>query len=286
MLRRRAARYPVRMTSGAAPGLDRILVSCLMVALPSPRRLRHFERSVSDYCRQTHPSRELVVVLDRGDPDARDAMAAHLAALRRDDIRVVEPSRKLSLGALRNASIVESRGDVLCVWDDDDMHHPARVRTQLAELVRARARSIVLVDVLQYFSAARALHWTNWQATTPKGLPGTLMFRRSATVRYPEAGPESARSEDMAGIAQLQAAGGYVGMAGAPHLYVYVFHGANTWAENHHAAFARDLTVGQARLRRHEALLRRGLSAFDFGSGDVAVTGPQGVAFALAGGAR
>jgi len=253
-----------------------------MVALPDPRRLVHFRRSVADFARQTHPSRELVVVLDRGDPATRDAMVAHVASLRRDDVRVVEPREKLTLGALRNVSVAEARGAVVCLWDDDDMHHPERVRTQLAELLRAGAQALILEEALQYFPGARALHWTNWGSVWSKGLPGTLMFRRFAPVRYPEEGPDARRGEDMIGIAQLQASGAFAAMAGAPHLYVYVSHGANTWGDEHHASLARDRSIPLARMRRNEALLRRRLRAFDFGPGDVAVLARDAVAFTIA----
>jgi glycosyltransferase involved in cell wall biosynthesis len=276
-----AARYSLRVTIAA--DTDRSLVSCLMVTLPAKQRLSYFRRSVADYCRQTHPARELVVVVDRGDPEARAEAIEHIASLRRDDIRVVEPADKLTLGALRNVSIAEARGDALCVWDDDDMHHPARVATQLREMTRAGARALVLEEALQYFPATRTLLWTRWREIASRGLPGTLMFRRSEVVRYPEAGPDAARSEDMAGIAQLQSAGAFCPMAGAPHLYVYVSHGANTWDDDHHAKIARDLAIPQARLWRNEALMRRGIAPFDFGPGDLTVKGRDGVAFVIAG---
>ena len=274
------ARYPPRvMTIAAEP--DRTLVSCLMVTLPSPLRLPFFRRSVADYCRQSHPTRELVVVLDRGDPDARDAMIAHVESLGRDDVRVIEPAEKLTLGALRNVGVAEARGDVVCHWDDDDWFHPERVRAQVAELARAGAQSLVLEDALHYFPVERTLHWTNWRATAPRGLPGTLMFCRSVPVRYPESGPEAAKGEDTAAIAQLQAHGGFRAMPGAPHLYVYVSHGANTWDASHHSMLARELSISQSLLRRREGQLREGVRPFEFGPGEVAVRGYNGVALTL-----
>jgi len=260
---------------------DRTFVSCLMVALPSSLRLPFFRRSVADYCRQTHPRCELVVVLDRGDPVAREAMLAHLASLARDDVRVIEPAGKLTLGALRNVGVAEARGDVVCHWDDDDWFHPERVRAQVAELARAGAQSLVLEDALHYFPVERTLHWTNWRATAPRGLPSTLMFCRSVPIRYPESGPEAAKGEDTAAIAQLQAHGGFRAMPGVPHLYVYMSHGANTWDAGHHAMLARELSISQALLRRREARLREGLRPFEFGPGEVSVRGYNGVALTL-----
>jgi len=252
-----------------------------MPALPDPARLDAFRRSVADYCRQTHPRCELVVVLDRGDPVAREAMLAHVASLDRDDIRVVEPAEKLTLGALRNVSVARARGEVLCHWDDDDRFHPDRVRAELAELSRTGAQALVLEDVLLYSPEKRTLRWTNWRATEPKGLPATLMVRREAALRYPEVGPESCRHEDTAAIRDLQARGGYRTMAGAAHLYVYVSHAANTSGAAHLAMLARELAISRSLLARREAGLRERLRAFDFGPGAVTVCGYNGVAFTL-----
>ena len=266
-----------------AADLDRVLVSCLMPALPDPARLDAFRRSVADYCRQTHPRCELVVVLDRGDPDARAAMLAHLASLARDDVRVVEPAEKLTLGALRNVSVARARGEVLCHWDDDDWFHPDRVRAELAELSRTGAQALVLEDALLYFPAERTLHWSNWRATEPKGLPGTLMFRRAAAVPYPDTGPEAFRGEDTTAITRMQGQGGYRAMAGAAHLYVYVCHAANTSGAAHLAMLVRELAISRTLLARREAELRERLRAFDFGPGAVTVCGYNGVVFTIEG---
>jgi glycosyltransferase involved in cell wall biosynthesis len=259
------------------------LVSCLMVALPVRQRVAYFRKSVADYCRQTHPWRELVVVLDQGDAGARAEMVGHVASLARDDIRVVEPPGKLTLGGLRNLSVVEARGDVLCTWDDDDGHHPERVALELAELERSGARWVMLLDAMQYFAQERTLYWTNWHATGMRGFSGSLMFRRSAQIRYPESGPESERGEDTAAILGLHGGGGFRAIPDVPYLYVYVKHDSNTWSDAHHRGLVERLSISVARLRRREPQLRSGLAYFDFGPGEVTVRGYNGVAFTFPG---
>src|SRR5579863_5497970 len=113
------------------PDTADIVVSCLMVTLAVPERLFYLQRSVGDYCRQTHRNKELVIVLDLGPRETKMAIAEHIRSLQRNDIRVVDPGRKLSLGALRNIARENARGDVHCQWDDDDLHHPERVERQL-----------------------------------------------------------------------------------------------------------------------------------------------------------
>ena len=56
-----------------------LMVSCLMVTIALPERAPYLRRSVADYCRQTHSNRELVIVLDSGQPEAKAAIAEHSA---------------------------------------------------------------------------------------------------------------------------------------------------------------------------------------------------------------
>lgn len=264
------------------PDADHVKVSCLLVALPIPQRLRYFSRSVAAYCRQTHSNTELVIVLDEGTADARASIAAQVASLGRQDIRIVEPPGKRSLGALRNVSVDDARGEILCQWDDDDLHHPQRVERQLEALLASGGDAVYLEDAMQFFPDSRMLYWTNWRATEAKGLPGTLMCRRAVPIRYPETGADARLGEDSAVALRLQRQGGFHVLTGAPYLYVYVSHGANSWGDEHHRMLARELGISKALLRRRETQLREGLAPFDFGPGVVTVQGYNGLAFTLA----
>lgn len=260
-------------------------VSCLMVTLPVPHRLPYLRQSVADYCRQTHPRRELVVVLDQGDAQARADIVSHVAALGRDDIRIVDPAGKHTLGALRNRSVEHARGDLVCQWDDDDRYHPERLARQAAVMDRERAAALCLEDTFHFFAATRTLHLLNFRMTNQQAFPGSLMMRREVAPRYPESGASAERGEDSAGLAQLRSAGHLGVFSGLPYLYVYVAHGANTWNDGHHRMLTERLSTSRALLRRNEAEWRAGLAAYDFGPGEVTVRGYNGVAFTLGQGA-
>jgi glycosyltransferase involved in cell wall biosynthesis len=263
---------------------DRPLISCLMVTLPVPARLAAFRRSLADYRRQTWPNRELVIVLDQGRAEDRAAIRAAVAASDRGDIRIVEPEGALTLGALRNVSMGAARGDIVCLWDDDDRYHPERLATQLGALRQSGRLASCLSEVMQYFPAHRRLYLTNWTAT-PLGIkPAALICRRTALIPYPETGPDARLGEDLVVLTELKQRDGIHGLAGLPHLYVYVSHGLNTCGDDHHQMIASELAVSQGLLRRREATLREGLAAFDFGPDEVAVEGRNGPAFTLPGG--
>jgi len=258
------------------------LVSCLMVTRPAPDRLARAELSVGDYLRQTFPARELVVVLDpRADRAAVQVLKARLASLARPDIRLVEPPDVSSLGMLRNASLTAARGDLLCIWDDDDRHHPERIARQAAALAESGAAGLCLQHIAHYFAQERRLYVTNWIKTDATGLPSSLLVRRDSGITYPETGPDADLGEDMVPLRQLQAAGGLALLADAPHLYVYVFHGGNSWGAAHHRRLATELGLSEGLLRRREAALRAGLAAFDFGPEPIRIQGHAGAAFAL-----
>ncbi|HEX4198471.1 MAG TPA: glycosyltransferase family A protein [Caulobacteraceae bacterium] len=257
------------------------LISCLMVTLPVPGRLEGLKRSLDCYLRQTHERRELVVVMDRAAGAGGEAVEAHIASLGRDDLRMVKPHGALTLGALRNISLASAAGDVVCQWDDDDLHHPERLERQFAALARSDAEGLCLQEVMQFFPSERALYGANWRATEATAHPGTLMAWRRSPIRYPETGAAARLGEDLEVVRQMQRRGGFGVLAGAPHLYVYVSHGGNSWNEAHHRMLATRLGLSQGLLRRREAALREGLAAFDFGPGAVTVQGANGPAFVL-----
>jgi glycosyltransferase involved in cell wall biosynthesis len=257
------------------------MVSCLLVTLPVAQRFAHLKRSIASYCRQTYRDTELIIVLDPGPADARAAIEGHVAALGRDDIRIVASPQRVSVGALRNLSLGSARGDFVCQWDDDDLHHPERVERQRGALIESNSQGVLLEEVMQFFPGSRKLYCTNWRATESKGHPGTLMCRRSAPIRYANSGPDAQLGEDTAVVRQLQRHGALHILKGAPHLFVYVSHGDNSFPDDHHRMLARELSISQALLRRREAQLRDGLRSFDFGSGDLTVEGYNGVAFTI-----
>jgi hypothetical protein len=254
-----------------------------MVTLPAPARLPHLKRSLADYCRQTHHPRELIVVLDAGTPQARAAVRREVEALGRTDIRVIAPDGSLTLGALRNISLAQARGEILSTWDDDDFHHPERIERQLAALLDHDALATCLQEILQYFPQAGRLYLTNWSATPARAAPPSLMWRASAPVSYPEKGPEARLGEDVVVIGQLQALGDFHCQSAAAHLYVYVSHGGNTCSASHHQMLAERLAISRGLIRRREGALREGLAAFDFGPAGASVEGSNGPAFELPG---
>jgi hypothetical protein len=211
-------------------------VSCVMV---SRNRLEWVRRSIDCYLAQTYAHRELVIVRDPSVPIGD--VEAYVASLRRDDIRLVRPDGPLRLNELRNLSFARASGELFCQWDDDDLSHPDRVRIQAEVLLEHDVIASLLQDEFEYFVDSGELYWANWESTPLACLPGTLMVRRDAGANYPMESSFSERSEDSAVLFGLAQPVAIVG--GAPYLYVYSFHGDNTWGESHRRALVQHLVV-------------------------------------------
>jgi glycosyltransferase involved in cell wall biosynthesis len=251
------------------------LVSCLMVTLGSAPRLPMVTRAIAAFRTQTHRARELVIVV--GSAGEAAALEAIVPAQADAAIRIVAAPRPgLTLGALRNLAVARAHGDVVCQWDDDDLHHPERIAAQLDAL--AGYDACLLGEVMLLDAAARTLRWANWAETEAGGHPGTLMAKRSRMPAYPESGPSASLGEDLA-VWKLLAANPVGRLRAVPHLYVYVSHGDNSWSAEHHRMLAERLALSRGLLRRREASIRTGLAPF--GLDGMEVCGSNGPAFIL-----
>ncbi len=212
------------------------LISCLMVTRD---RLRLAKAAITSFALQTHPNRELVIVTD-GDERYRDALARFVAAAGIEGVRVVVPDQAdLPLGQLRNIAIAEARGTIVCQWDDDDYSHPERLAVQAHYMAAQDAGACLLTDHLQLIERDRILYWVDW---TDGGrfqgqdqlAPGTLMMAREIAPAYPEDGPFARRGEDSVLLAALFDSVPVAHLHGQGQLWLYTYHGANTFPEEHH----------------------------------------------------
>jgi glycosyltransferase involved in cell wall biosynthesis len=228
----------VRVAEPLAPPPPALMVSCVMVTLD---RLALAKRAIRSYADQSHPNRELVIVTD-GTPRYREALERHVEAAGVPGVRFVCPEPGGTLGALRNRSFAEARGDVVCQWDDDDCSHPDRLRVQLDDMRARGARASFMTDHLHLVADQRMLCWVDWTLGGGEGtsrlFPGTLMMFADPRFRYPESGPYARQGEDSVLLEQIHAAVPVAHLSGAGHLYLYEYHGRNTFSRAHHLNLA------------------------------------------------
>jgi glycosyltransferase involved in cell wall biosynthesis len=254
------------------------LVSCVMVTRGAPR-LPFVERATRAFARQTYANRELVVVLDAADDAERARTAARIMATAAENVRVVHAPGTPSLGRLRNLGIESARGDLVCVWDDDDLHHRTRLERQVEALAASGSTATFLTSMFHLFVSTRELFWTSYKRALQRCIPATGMFRRSIAARYPEDGPESMRHEDREFCLRLFPEGPVHLVDDAPHLYVYVNHGQNTSGDEFHRKMAASLSLSRGRICRARHLVDAALDGAESGMDQVSVEGSNGHAF-------
>ena len=199
------------------------MVSCLMVTADRPHLAA---RAIDCFDRQTHRNSELVII-DDGGTDYRPIIER---SSRPEDIRYVRVRARadVTLGELRNESMIAAHGDWMIQWDDDDWYHPGRIAIQLDHAVRAGRGASALRWTLMRVLASGGGTWT-YRADSGVATPGTLLFRRTDR-RY----PPKARNEDGVFMREVRRELGLAVMDEShANLFVRVHHGANTWGHDH-----------------------------------------------------
>jgi glycosyltransferase involved in cell wall biosynthesis len=194
------------------------LVSCLCI---TQNRLPFLRRAVECFRNQTYQHRELVVLYQADDRVTRD----YLARARGPSIRPVEvpSSPRLRLGSLRNLSLQAGSGDYVALWDDDDWHSPDRLTEQLAAIRRTCKRGCLLCRCVILDAVGQSAYVSGrrtWEMT--------LVAERMAVPPY----ADLTKGEDTPVIFQMMRARTLT-FLDRPHLYVYVYHGRNTWDRSH-----------------------------------------------------
>lgn len=205
-------------------------VSCITVTQDGRREL--FADAVRCLSEQTHRDKELVVVHDgdvRADRELRAIVASEAPGIDAS-IRRCEPAL---LGDLRQLGVETATGEFVCQWDDDDLSHPTRLELQLSHLDGAAADACFLTEQLHLYAASGELYVEDWTVDRFPlcYVPGSLLARRRSLPPY----RSLSNGEDTQLVFDLLSGGRRVtGLQDSAHLFVYVFHGTNSFDERHH----------------------------------------------------
>lgn len=202
-------------------------ISCLTVTKDT-RRLPLLKQSILDFCRQSYPNKELVIVSD-GSADYAQQIDDWVERLKREEIRHIYVPGQRSLGVIRNISVRHATGEYICQWDDDDLNHPLRLEHQFRYMQQQDADVSFFEDQLQYFYDTRELLWVSWK---PDLIPGTLMCRKKCLQQNPYLDLE--RGEDACLREVLRERTRLAVVSGAGYLTIYTYSGLNVYSRKHH----------------------------------------------------
>ena len=193
------------------------LVSCVM---PTHGRLIPARFAIQCFQTQTYLDRELVLVCK----DEGSEVAKYVEALADPRIRLAVATDAKTVGDLRNRAISLAAGDLICVWDDDDLYAPDRISTQLSLLQATNVAAAFLLREMLWSPRDARLGITQERLFQEN----TLLAWRSALPPYPSV----VRGGDTSLVDQLKRSQ-RLGAIDDPAAYIYVWHGQNIWDPAH-----------------------------------------------------
>jgi glycosyltransferase involved in cell wall biosynthesis len=272
---------PIQQTAPAVLKAKLPLISCVMVTLD---RLTLAKRAIHSFATQSYPERELVIVTD-GASIFRQSLERYVSALGLDQVRFVwVDEERPALGHLRNISMDAAAGEIICQWDDDDYSHPERLTIQAGHMLRQSAAACLFTDHLHYMQEHRVLCWIDWTLDgacegAARLAPGTLMMLKDNRFRYPEEGPFARQGEDSVLLESLYHSVNVAPLSGAGHLWLYQYHGANTFSREHHYHM-NSCRTSNAQLHENAEKIREAARHYPIPK-PYFVVGREGPAFAL-----
>ncbi len=224
------------------------VVSCLMVTANRPAQARV---SVECYRRQSWPNRRMTIV-DTGTDDALERWLNEI------DDRSINYKRiergKMTQGDVRNAAIQRARGDYLCVWNDDHLHHPFRIEAQMKAMATSHADACML---------DRLMIW--WPYSPAFVVSGRRLWEQTLIAKTEKMPPYASldRGDDADFIRTLRSKA-RITSVNAPELYIYVEHLDSGWDGDHFENVRRAATVHFSADEHDSVLVRlRGIFPID-----------------------
>lgn len=197
-------------------------ISCVCITRNRPVYLK---RAIECFKNQTYGNKEMVILYYGNDQETKEM------ALANEDPEIhyheYDPSEGLTLGYVRNRSLEYVTGEYVCVWDDDDWHHPNRLIKQYCHIISSQQPACTLRQLLVF-----DLEENKLVATCPRneGWEGSLMCETEVMIKYQYGNLNI--SEDTHLCYQLSIRG-LINTIDDPELYVYFFHIQNTSSRKH-----------------------------------------------------
>jgi glycosyltransferase involved in cell wall biosynthesis len=201
------------------------LISCLCVSHNSTRQL---QRAIKCFKAQTYPDKELIIVYESDNREIKELVKS--ISDKQIICKEVASQPKLPLGTLRNLSVSNSNGKYICQWDDDDWYSADRLQVQYQAVTQHCKVASMLIYWLMFDA-------TNLNAyLSPFRLwEGSILCEKSAIndeINY----ASLEKGEDTILLGKLLETNCIFPII-KPSLYIYVFHGNNTWDFNHFNKF-------------------------------------------------
>lgn len=194
------------------------MISCICIT-KNKREL--LDAAIRCFNNQTYKNKELVIVHESDNPNRE-----YLTRLPYNVICLEKG--KYTLGAQRNLAIQKASGDYIAIWDDDDLSRNNRLKKQMERINRTRKDGCVLIREIFFYNGSYYL------SKSRLFLEHSLLIKKSRMVPY----SDLTYNEDEAPLEFLYG-DGRLAQLDNPYLYIYRYHGDNTWPRSHFERFVR-----------------------------------------------
>lgn len=198
------------------------LISCICVTSNRPLLL---QRAIACFERQTYSNRELVLSYPKSDVLTRK-VAEQIAEISDIKMVILERPDEENLGIARNHAIEASNGSYVCIWDDDDWYHNDRIQHQYDAIKGSVFKACIFLNILLYDFESKETFFSLYRMWE-----GTLLCEKETLKK--QLYLDKARGEDTAVVFSLYANNVLYNIMESPFMYVYIYHGNNTWGESH-----------------------------------------------------
>jgi glycosyltransferase involved in cell wall biosynthesis len=196
------------------------VISCICITRAKPQMLK---RAIACFTAQSYIEKELIVVYEDDDV-ATEYFVNTYKHSPGESIRFicVNTTPKCTLGELRNIGIDKATGTFICQWDDDDWCHVNRLEYQYNVIRNTSYKASVLTQWLVFDAIKGNAYISNkrlWEGSLLccKSLIGQKQYEHVAM------------GEDTPVIDFLKSSNHICEIACCSNLYIYVYHGCNTW---------------------------------------------------------
>ncbi|HTI10105.1 MAG TPA: glycosyltransferase family A protein [Puia sp.] len=199
------------------------LISCICVTRGKPDMLK---RAIGCFSAQTYPNKELIVLYEEDDQPTKAFITDEIKTISGIRFFEAKATPRATLGELRNQAIGLAHGEFICQWDDDDWYHMNRLIHQYQTLRRQGRDGSIMTRWLVMDATSGNIYISNtrlWE--------GSILCRKR-TLQL-KAYENKHIGEDTATIDYLAAADCLDLLHDRPGLYIYIYHGGNTWNYEH-----------------------------------------------------
>lgn len=201
------------------------LISCICI---TNNRSELLQKAIDCFKSQNYPNKELVISYPKKDISTKNMIQNY-----RDlSILSIEREDTESLGNARNHAIVKCKGEYVCIWDDDDWYHSSRLSFQFNSMQEKGQgyQASILTRILLYDTTSKQVY-----LSFPYPWEGTILCRKVILLQNQYKNTNIA--EDSHVVRFLSSRNLLFQIDHVPFLYVYIYHGNNTWNYKHFESF-------------------------------------------------